>query len=162
MTLCLHVDVSHSFHGRDAHSLRAGGSHAMMPHSFTLMSLTGTHMSTGRWCRAFVPTHRSVQDFLGPSMKAKAMKAVKVAPKWLGTPQPFGSAYTCALTDTVTEVCRSTAPRSLHACPLLDTSLCSKMSADVWQTAPEQCLEFEPCTAPEKVGLSGFLVLCQY
>ena len=46
----------------------------------------------------------TVQDVIGPEMKPRALKAVKLAPRWAGAPKPFGSAYTCALTDTVTEV----------------------------------------------------------
>lgn len=41
-------------------------------------------------------------------------KMLVLKKKWKGTqPQPFGSAYTCAITDTVTEVCTYTTPESL-------------------------------------------------
>jgi SAM-dependent methyltransferase len=52
-----------------------------------------------------LPDGRNVMNAIGESMKPKQYKAVRLAPRWPGDPQPFGSAYTCALTDTVTEVC---------------------------------------------------------
>lgn len=61
-----------------------------------------------------LPNARHVMDTIGPEMKPLHMKAMKLAPKWAGQPQTFGSAYTCALTDTVTEV-RSSAPLCLVA-----------------------------------------------
>eukprot|EP00892_Ulva_mutabilis_P000157 jgi/Ulvmu1/10141/UM006_0095.1 len=50
-----------------------------------------------------LPNGRHVMDTIGPEMKPLTMKAMKLAPKWLGQAQSFGSPYTCALTDTVTE-----------------------------------------------------------
>lgn len=51
-----------------------------------------------------LPDGKNVLNAIGESMKPKQFKAVRMAPRWVGVPQPFGSAYTCALTDTVTEV----------------------------------------------------------
>lgn len=36
-------------------------------------------------------------------VQVRDTKAMKLAPRWQGPPQQFGSAYTCSLTDTVTE-----------------------------------------------------------
>lgn len=61
-----------------------------------------------------LPNARHVMDTIGPDMKPLDMRAMKLAPKWAGQPQTFGSPYTCALKDTVTEVCsrQSTLHRS--------------------------------------------------
>lgn len=55
-----------------------------------------------------LPNARHIIDTIGHDMKPLDMKAMKLAPKWAGQPSTFGSAYTCALTDTVTEVCSRT------------------------------------------------------
>jgi hypothetical protein len=36
-------------------------------------------------------------------LQVRETKAMRLAPRWSGVPAVFGSAYTCALTDTVTE-----------------------------------------------------------
>lgn len=41
-------------------------------------------------------------------VQIRETKAMRLAPRWAGVPQPFGSPYTCALTDTVTEVQKHT------------------------------------------------------
>lgn len=67
-----------------------------------------------------LPDGKNVLNAIGEDMQPREWRAVRLAPRWQGVPRPFGSAYTCALTDTVTEVRRRPAahlaPRRQHPC----------------------------------------------
>ena len=50
-----------------------------------------------------LPDGKRVLETLGPDLLFK-MKGLKLKAEWAGSPKPFGSAYSCAIADTVTEV----------------------------------------------------------
>jgi hypothetical protein len=68
------------------------------------IEMAAVKLKEGGYFFGVLPDGKNVQDTIGPAMKPLSLKAMKLAPRWKGQATPFGSPYTCALTDTVTEV----------------------------------------------------------
>lgn len=68
-----------------------------------VIELVNANLKEGGYFFGVLPDGKQVMECLGKEMKAVAWKGLKIAPKWKGVPAPFGSAYTIALTDTVTQ-----------------------------------------------------------
>lgn len=72
-----------------------------------MVEMIALNLREGGYFFGTLPDGKRVVETLGPEMRFE-MAGLKLVPKWKGTTKPFGSAYTCAIADTVTEVCRHT------------------------------------------------------
>jgi SAM-dependent methyltransferase len=81
------------------------------------IALAARNLRPGGHFVGVLPDGKQVVEALGAEMAPLQYKQLRLAPHWRGNPAPFGSAYTCALADTVTEV-RLTAPAAAPAMAL--------------------------------------------
>jgi SAM-dependent methyltransferase len=88
------------------------------PSARNAIEMAARNLKPGGHFFGVLPDGKNVQEACknGNKMQPRIERAMRLVPRWSGIPQSFGSAYTCALTDTVTEVRSLPVPCGDGAC----------------------------------------------